>query len=83
MPLAAAYLHLSPVPKNAAGLDQALLGNAVQTGDKSKDDQHIHDLVKLGAHLLVRLPAWLASSLLAACCVPVHARGLASLTTCS
>ena len=38
-----------------AGLDQALLGNAAQTGDKSKDDQHIHDLVKLGAHLLVRL----------------------------
>ena len=46
----------------AAGLDQALLGNAVQTGDKSKDDQHIHDLVKLGAHLLVRMPAWLTLS---------------------
>lgn len=48
---------------NAAGLDQALLGNAVQTGDKSKDDQHIRDLVKLGAHLLVRLLDWLALSL--------------------
>ena len=53
----------SVVFRIAAGLDQALLGNAAQTGDKSKDDQHIHDLVKLGAHLLVRLTAWLASSL--------------------
>ena len=56
-----------PAPQSfsdtAAGLDQALLGNAVHTGDKSKDDQHIHDLVKLGAHLLVRPPAWLAFSL--------------------
>ena len=59
VPLARTCLHLSPCLNNAAGLDQALLGNAVQTGDKSKDDQHIHDLVKLGAHLLVRLPAWL------------------------
>ena len=71
----------SVVFRNAAGLDQALLGNAVQTGDKSKDDQHIHDLVKLGAHLLVR-PAGIKprrdaarplSKPMTACCIPTHA----------